>query len=213
MARHAVAGRAALHGDERHHLRADSVPAIFALSREPLIVYMSNVFAVLGLRAMYFLLADAIRRFDLLSYALALILIFVGLKMTWLNDLFGGKFDRMVARHHRCPACRRCRGITGERRAPRMRRRSGAAHESAQASQLAHRQAGRAHDSLPDTIVWQFVGGADETASASQLVRGGVHDYRLDTSATTSASPRRSKPRPDDRRPVRSTYGSPNEQA
>ena len=70
----------------------DSVPAIFALSSEPLIVYMSNVFAVLGLRAMYFLLADAIRRFDLLKYALALILIFVGLKMTWLNDLFGGKF-------------------------------------------------------------------------------------------------------------------------
>jgi len=41
---------------------------------------------------MYFLLADAIRRFDLLKYALALILIFVGLKMTWLNGLFGGKF-------------------------------------------------------------------------------------------------------------------------
>jgi tellurite resistance protein TerC len=70
----------------------DSVPAIFAVSNEPLIVYMSNVFAVLGLRAMYFLLADAIRRFDLLKYALALILVFVGVKMTWLNDLFGGKF-------------------------------------------------------------------------------------------------------------------------
>jgi tellurite resistance protein TerC len=70
----------------------DSVPAIFALSTEPLIVYMSNVFAVLGLRAMYFLLADAIRRFELIKYALALILIFVGLKMTWLNSLFGGKF-------------------------------------------------------------------------------------------------------------------------
>ena len=70
----------------------DSVPAIFAVSSEPLIVYMSNVFAVLGLRAMYFLLADAIRRFDLLKYALALILVFVGLKMTWLNGLFGGKF-------------------------------------------------------------------------------------------------------------------------
>ena len=70
----------------------DSVPAIFAVSSEPLIVYMSNVFAVLGLRAMYFLLADAIRRFDLLKYALALILVFVGLKMTVLNDLFGGKF-------------------------------------------------------------------------------------------------------------------------
>ena len=70
----------------------DSVPAIFAVSREPLIVYMSNVFAILGLRAMYFLLADALQRFELLKYALALILIFVGLKMTWLNDLYGGKF-------------------------------------------------------------------------------------------------------------------------
>ena len=70
----------------------DSVPAIFAVSREPLIVYMSNVFAILGLRAMYFLLADALRRFELLKYALALILIFVGLKMTWLNGLYGGKF-------------------------------------------------------------------------------------------------------------------------
>ena len=70
----------------------DSVPAIFAVSREPLIVYMSNVFAVLGLRAMYFLLADAIRRFEMLKYALALILVFVGLKMTWLNNLFDGKF-------------------------------------------------------------------------------------------------------------------------
>ena len=70
----------------------DSVPAIFAVSREPLIVYMSNVFAILGLRAMYFLLADAFRRFDLLKYALALILVFVGLKMTWLNGVYGGKF-------------------------------------------------------------------------------------------------------------------------
>lgn len=70
----------------------DSVPAIFAVSSEPLIVYMSNVFAVLGLRAMYFLLADAVRRFDLLKYALALILIFVGLKMTVLNEWYGGKF-------------------------------------------------------------------------------------------------------------------------
>jgi tellurite resistance protein TerC len=70
----------------------DSVPAIFAISREPLIVFTSNVFAILGLRAMYFLLAGAIERFALLKYALALILIFVGLKMVWLNDAFGGKF-------------------------------------------------------------------------------------------------------------------------
>ena len=70
----------------------DSVPAIFAITREPLIVFTSNVFAILGLRAMYFLLADAIERFHLLKYALALILIFVGLKMVWLNRAFGGKF-------------------------------------------------------------------------------------------------------------------------
>ena len=70
----------------------DSVPAIFAISREPLIVFTSNVFAILGLRAMYFLLAGAIERFHLLKYGLAVILIFVGLKMVWLNDAFGGKF-------------------------------------------------------------------------------------------------------------------------
>jgi len=70
----------------------DSVPAIFAITREPLIVFTSNVFAILGLRAMYFLLAAAIERFHLLKYALALILIFVGLKMVWLNEWFDGKF-------------------------------------------------------------------------------------------------------------------------
>jgi tellurite resistance protein TerC len=70
----------------------DSVPAIFAISREPLIVFTSNVFAILGLRAMYFMLAGAVERFHLLKYGLAFILIFVGLKMVWLNDLFGGKF-------------------------------------------------------------------------------------------------------------------------
>ena len=70
----------------------DSVPAIFALTREPMIVFTSNVFAILGLRAMYFLLAGAVERFSLLKYGLALVLIFVGLKMVWLNDAFGGKF-------------------------------------------------------------------------------------------------------------------------
>ena len=70
----------------------DSVPAIFALTREPMIVFTSNVFAILGLRAMYFLLASAVERFFLLKYGLALVLIFVGLKMVWLNDAFGGKF-------------------------------------------------------------------------------------------------------------------------
>lgn len=70
----------------------DSVPAIFALTNEPLIVFTSNIFAILGLRALYFMLAGAVDKFHLLKYGLGLVLIFVGLKMVWLNDLFGGKF-------------------------------------------------------------------------------------------------------------------------
>lgn len=70
----------------------DSVPAIFALTNEPLIVFTSNIFAILGLRSMYFMLAGAIDKFYLLKYGLSIILIFVGLKMVWLNDLYGGKF-------------------------------------------------------------------------------------------------------------------------
>jgi tellurite resistance protein TerC len=70
----------------------DSVPAIFALTREPLIVFTSNIFAILGLRSMYFMLAGAYSRFYVLKYGLGVVLIFVGLKMVWLNDLLGGKF-------------------------------------------------------------------------------------------------------------------------
>ncbi len=70
----------------------DSVPAIFALTREPMIVFTSNVFAILGLRAMYFMLAGAVDKFHMLKYGLGVVLVFVGLKMVWLNDLFGGKF-------------------------------------------------------------------------------------------------------------------------
>lgn len=70
----------------------DSVPAIFALTREPLIVFTSNVFAILGLRSLYFVLAAAVAKFSLLRFGLAGVLIFVGLKMVWLNDAFGGAF-------------------------------------------------------------------------------------------------------------------------
>jgi tellurite resistance protein TerC len=70
----------------------DSVPAIYALTDEPLVVFTSNVFAILGLRAMYFLLAGAVDRFHLLKYGLSVVLIFVGLKMVWLNEWYGGKF-------------------------------------------------------------------------------------------------------------------------
>lgn len=68
----------------------DSVPAIFGLTREPLIVFTSNVFAILGLRNLYFLLAGAIDVFHMLKYGLGIVLIFVGLKMTVLNRMFGG---------------------------------------------------------------------------------------------------------------------------
>lgn len=70
----------------------DSVPAIFAITKESLIVFTSNIFAILGLRALFFLLAGVMHKFWALKYGLGVILIFVGLKMVWLNHLFGGKF-------------------------------------------------------------------------------------------------------------------------
>jgi len=75
----------------------DSVPAIYALTGEPLIVFVSNVFAILGLRALYFLLAGMMDRFYMLKYGLAVVLIFVGLKIAWLNDLYGGKFPITIS--------------------------------------------------------------------------------------------------------------------
>lgn len=65
----------------------DSIPAIFAVTRDPFIVLTSNVFAILGLRAMYFLLAGMHEKFHLLSYGLAIILGFIGTKML-LIDVF-----------------------------------------------------------------------------------------------------------------------------
>ena len=70
----------------------DSVPAIFGVTSEPLIVFTSNIFAILGLRSMYFMLAGVLDKFHLLKFGLAAVLIFVGLKMAFLNDWFGGKF-------------------------------------------------------------------------------------------------------------------------
>ena len=66
----------------------DSVPAIFGVTREPLIVFTSNIFAILGLRSLFFLLAGAVHLFHLLKYGLSIVLIFVGLKMVWLNRLY-----------------------------------------------------------------------------------------------------------------------------
>ncbi len=63
----------------------DSIPAIFAITEDPFIVLSSNVFAILGLRAMYFLLAAVAARFHLLSYGLAVILLFIGSKMVLID--------------------------------------------------------------------------------------------------------------------------------
>ncbi len=63
----------------------DSIPAIFAITTDPFIVLTSNVFAILGLRAMYFLLAGMHERFHLLSYGLAIVLVFIGVKMLLLD--------------------------------------------------------------------------------------------------------------------------------
>lgn len=66
----------------------DSVPAIFAITKDPFIVYTSNIFAILGLRALYFALAAIIDRFHYLKYALGLVLVFIGSKI-FLADLLG----------------------------------------------------------------------------------------------------------------------------
>jgi len=63
----------------------DSIPAILAITQDQFIVYTSNVFAILGLRSLYFALAGVIHRFWLLSYGLAVVLIFVGIKMTLID--------------------------------------------------------------------------------------------------------------------------------
>ncbi len=65
----------------------DSIPAVFAITRDPFIVYTSNIFAILGLRALYFVLAGVMGKFHYLKAGLALVLVFVGVKMT-ITDLY-----------------------------------------------------------------------------------------------------------------------------
>jgi len=75
----------------------DSVPAIFGLTREPFVVFTSNIFAILGLRNLYFMLAGAVDKFHFLKYGLGVVLVFVGLKMTVLNRLWHGHFPITVS--------------------------------------------------------------------------------------------------------------------
>src|SRR3546814_4076875 len=73
----------------------DSVPAIFAITTDPFIVYTSNIFAILGLRSLYFALAAVIHRFKYLKYALALVLVFIGGKIFY-NQIVG-KMDPWIS--------------------------------------------------------------------------------------------------------------------
>jgi tellurite resistance protein TerC len=73
----------------------DSVPAIFAITTDPFIVYTSNIFAILGLRALYFALAAMIHRFKYLKYALALVLVFIGSKIFLVGII--GKIPAVIS--------------------------------------------------------------------------------------------------------------------
>jgi tellurite resistance protein TerC len=75
----------------------DSVPAIFGLTREPMVVFTSNIFAVIDLRALYFLLAAFISRFHYLSYGLSFVLIFIGLKMALFDEFLHMKVPTEVS--------------------------------------------------------------------------------------------------------------------
>ena len=74
----------------------DSIPAIFAITADPFLVFTSNVFAILGLRSLYFALAGMVEKFRYLKVALALVLLVVGLKMLfagWLKAALGQHFN------------------------------------------------------------------------------------------------------------------------
>jgi tellurite resistance protein TerC len=73
----------------------DSIPAVFAITQEPFLVYTSNIFAILGLRALYFALAALVHRFEGLKPALALVLVFIGAKIFYTH--FFGKLDPVIS--------------------------------------------------------------------------------------------------------------------
>ncbi|GGO34721.1 TerC family protein [Deinococcus humi] len=73
----------------------DSIPAIFAITQDPFIVYTSNIFAILGLRALYFALAAMVHRFEYLKPALSLVLVFIGLKIFYAQ--LWGKLDPAIS--------------------------------------------------------------------------------------------------------------------
>jgi tellurite resistance protein TerC len=75
----------------------DSVPAIFAITQEPFIIFTSNIFAIIGLRTLYFTLSATVHRFNYLKYALAIVLIFIGSKIFLGDFVFDGKVPPMLS--------------------------------------------------------------------------------------------------------------------
>jgi tellurite resistance protein TerC len=78
----------------------DSIPAVMGISREKFVIYSSNIFAVLGLRSLFFLLRGAVSKFDYLQQGIAIVLIFIGLKMLgehWVNEWIGKELQVVIS--------------------------------------------------------------------------------------------------------------------
>jgi tellurite resistance protein TerC len=78
----------------------DSIPAVMGISRDKLVIYTSNIFAVLGLRSLFFLLRGAVNKFDYLQQGIAIVLVFIGLKMlteTWVNELVNKQVQVIIS--------------------------------------------------------------------------------------------------------------------
>ena len=73
----------------------DSIPAVLAISQDTFVIFTSNIFAILGLRAMYFMLATLLQRFEYLRYALSIVLIFIGAKIFYAHIY--GEIDPMIS--------------------------------------------------------------------------------------------------------------------
>jgi tellurite resistance protein TerC len=78
----------------------DSIPAVMGISRDKLVIYTSNIFAVLGLRSLFFLLRGAVSKFDYLQQGIAIVLVFIGLKMLaekWINQVVDKQIQVIIS--------------------------------------------------------------------------------------------------------------------
>ena len=78
----------------------DSIPAVMGITRDKLVIYTSNIFAVLGLRSLFFLLRGAVNKFDYLQQGIAIVLVFIGVKMlaeNWINQFVDKKIQVVIS--------------------------------------------------------------------------------------------------------------------